>query len=39
MSLIEGVKPSKTELIGNHWKNLERLYIWCMTGADVENGL
>jgi len=39
MSLVEGMKPSKTELIGNHWKNLERLYIWCMTGADVENGL
>ena len=39
MSLIEGMKPAKDELIGNHWKNLERLYIWCMTGADVENGL
>ncbi len=39
MSLIEGMKPAKNELIGNHWKNLERLYIWTMAGADVENGL
>ena len=22
-----------------HWKNLSRLYVWCMTGADVKNGL
>tara|TARA_B100001057_G_scaffold53610_5_gene47618 strand:+ start:6096 stop:9272 length:3177 start_codon:yes stop_codon:yes gene_type:complete len=39
MCLIEGIKPAKKELIGNHWKNLERLYVWCMAGADVTNGL
>ena len=39
MCLMEGIKPAKTELIGNHWKNLERLYVWCMAGADVPNGL
>ena len=39
MCLVEGIKPAKKELIGNHWKNLERLYVWCMAGADVPNGL
>jgi len=39
MCLIEGEKPAKKELIGGHWKNLERLYVWCTIGADVENGL
>ena len=39
MALIEGVKPTAKELIGSHWKNLERLYVWCTVGADVENGL
>tara|TARA_B100001093_G_scaffold42350_2_gene36015 strand:+ start:684 stop:3917 length:3234 start_codon:yes stop_codon:yes gene_type:complete len=39
MCLMEGIKPAKTELIGNHWKNLERLYVWGMAGADVPNGL
>lgn len=39
MCLIEGIKPEKQYLINNHWKNLERLYVWCMAGADVQNGL
>ena len=39
MCLLEGIKPAKKDLIGNHWKNLERLYVWCMAGADVPNGL
>ena len=39
MALIEGVKPNKKELIGSHWKNLERLYVWTTVGADVENGI
>ena len=39
MALVEGVRPTKKELIGSHWKNLERLYVWCTVGADVENGL
>ena len=38
MSLVNGVKPSVEEFKKIHWKNLERLYIWCMTGADVKNG-
>lgn len=38
MALNEGVKPSKEELINGHWKNLHRLYMWMMAGADVENG-
>ena len=39
MALIDGVRPPKDELIGAHWKNLERLYVWCMAGADSQNGL
>jgi hypothetical protein len=39
MALIDGVRPPKDELRGAHWKNLERLYVWCMAGADSENGL
>jgi len=39
MSLNEGVKVSKHGIQTLHWKNLHRLYIWLMVGADVENGL
>jgi hypothetical protein len=38
MALDRGVKPTKEELLRGHWKNLHRLYIWLMVGADVENG-
>ena len=39
MCLIEGIKPSIKDMKAIHWKNLSRLYVWCMTGADVKNGL
>lgn len=39
MALDRGVKPSIEGFKANHWKNLHRLYIWLMVGADVENGL
>jgi hypothetical protein len=39
MSLDRGVKPTLEQFHKNHWKNLHRLYIWLMIGADVENGL
>ena len=39
MALDRGVKVSYDEFKKNHWKNLHRLYIWLMIGADVENGL
>lgn len=39
MALDRGVKPSIDDFKKNHWKNLHRLYIWLMVGADVENGL
>jgi hypothetical protein len=39
MCLLEGVKPSIEEFNKIHWKNLHRLYIWCMTGQDVKNGI
>jgi hypothetical protein len=39
MALKEGVKVTKEEVTKLHWKNLHRLYIWLMAGADVENGL
>jgi hypothetical protein len=38
MALDQGVKPSLEKFKNNHWKNLHRLYIWLMVGADVENG-
>jgi len=38
MALNEGQKVSKERLKGLHWKNLHRLYVWLMVGADVENG-
>lgn len=39
MALDRGVKPTLEGFKINHWKNLHRLYIWLMVGADVENGL
>jgi hypothetical protein len=39
MSLDRGVKPSIEQFQKNHWKNMHRLYIWLMVGADVENGI
>ena len=38
MALDRGIKPSKEEFLSGHWKNLHRLWIWLMVGADVENG-
>ena len=39
MALDRGVKPTQEAFQKNHWKNMHRLYIWLMAGADVENGL
>ena len=39
MALDQGVKPTFEQFQKNHWKNMHRLYIWLMVGADVENGL
>ena len=39
MALDRGMKPSYENFKRNHWKNLHRLYVWLMVGADVENGL
>lgn len=40
MALDQGVKPNSVEkFLNGHWKNLHRLWIWLMVGADVENGL
>lgn len=39
MALDRGIKPSVEAFKKNHWKNLHRLYIWLMVGADVENGM
>ena len=38
MALDRGIKPSKQQFLNGHWKNLHRLWIWLMVGADVENG-
>ena len=38
MALDQGVKPSLDGFKTNHWKNLHRLYIWLMVGADIDNG-
>tara|TARA_B100000424_G_scaffold127640_1_gene96617 strand:+ start:3169 stop:4092 length:924 start_codon:yes stop_codon:yes gene_type:complete len=38
MALDQGVKPEIEDFKNNHWKNMHRLYIWLMIGADVENG-
>jgi len=39
MCLIEGERPTIKDMKEIHWKNLNRLYVWCMVGADVSNGL
>ena len=38
MALDRGVKVTVEEFHKNHWKNLHRLYIWLMVGADVDHG-
>jgi len=38
MALDRGVKPTKEEFLNGHWKNLHRLWVWLMIGADVKNG-
>ena len=38
MALDQGVRPDYEGFKRNHWKNLHRLYIWLMIGADVDNG-
>lgn len=39
MTLDRGIKVDAHAVNTNHWKNLDRLYIWQMVGADVDNGL
>jgi len=39
MSLIDGARVDIETFKKVHWKNLHRLYVWLMVGADVENGL
>ena len=39
MALDRGAKLTKEDFLKGHWKNLHRLWIWLMVGADVENGL
>jgi hypothetical protein len=39
MALDQGIKPTKEDFLKGHWKNLHRLWIWLMAGADVDNGL
>ncbi len=38
MALDQGVKPTQEDFLKGHWKNLHRLWIWLMVGADVKNG-
>lgn len=38
MALDRGIRVTKEEFVKLHWKNLHRLYIWLMVGADTENG-
>jgi len=38
MALDRGIKVNKEEFKQLHWKNLHRLYIWLMIGADAEYG-
>ena len=38
MALDQGVRPSLKDFKNNHWKNLHRLFIWLMVGADTDNG-
>ena len=39
MALDRGAKLNKEQFLKGHWKNLHRLWIWLMVGADVDNGL
>ena len=39
MGLNEGIRVPKENFKSLHWKNLHRLYVWLMVGADVENGM
>lgn len=39
MTLDRGIKVDPHAINQNHWKNMDRLYIWQMVGADVDNGL
>ena len=39
MALDRGMRVSVLDFHRNHWKNLHRLYVWLMVGADVENGM
>jgi hypothetical protein len=39
MALDQGKRLDKDGLLSQHWKNLNRLYIWTMVGRDVPNGL
>jgi hypothetical protein len=34
-----GVRIPKDQLKNNHWRCLHWLYIWCMVGADIKNGI
>ena len=38
MALDRGLRVSVEDFHKNHWKNLHRLYVWLMIGADVEYG-
>ena len=40
MALDRGTKVADAEALRkSHWKNLHRLYIWTMVGADVQHGI
>lgn len=39
MALNRGAKPTPEEFLNGHWKNLHRLWVWLMVGADIKNGL
>lgn len=38
MTLDRGIKVDAHAVNKNHWKNMDRLYIWQMVGADAING-
>ena len=39
MALDRGARVNLDDFKKNHWKNLNRMYIWQMVGADADNGL